>query len=100
MNKMITDFIVYAQKNLVWFAFNFVLVLMPLVCIFVLDPMSEGLDKDSVQTSYMSLLVTVCIANLVQFVLRPRIYIQEKREQVGKPVSRQTQVKDNANVLS
>lgn len=37
MNKTIMDFLTYENSNLIWFAFNFVLVTMPLVCIFILN---------------------------------------------------------------
>ena len=37
MNKTIVDFIEYAQTNLIWFSLNMVLILMPVVCIFVLN---------------------------------------------------------------
>lgn len=39
--------------------------------------------------SYTSLLSIVCLANLLQFILRPRIYIHEKKSQLygeSKPV--------------
>lgn len=44
MNKTINDFIDYAQQNLTWFAFNTVLILMPVVCILSLNKKSETLD--------------------------------------------------------
>ena len=47
MEKTIKDFIVYAQSNLVWFAFNFVLVFMPVICIAILNPIAENLDIDN-----------------------------------------------------
>ena len=34
MRKTFTDFLTYADANLIWFAFNFILVFMPLVCMF------------------------------------------------------------------
>lgn len=44
MNKTINDFIEYARTNLVWFAFNTVLILMPIVCITTLNKNAENLD--------------------------------------------------------
>ena len=44
MNKTINDFIDYAHQNLTWFAFNTVLIMMPVVCILVLNKKSESLD--------------------------------------------------------
>ena len=79
MNKTINDFIEYAHTNLIWFAFNTVLILMPIVCIFVLNENAENLDIKGATMSYTSLLTIVCLANLLQFVLRPRIFILEKK---------------------
>lgn len=36
MYKALTDFIGYSSINLTWFSFNFVLVCMPPLCMFVL----------------------------------------------------------------
>lgn len=82
MRKTITDFIEYAKDNLIWFAFNLVMIFMPLICIFILNPNAENLDIADAEMSYTSLLVVCCIANLVQFALRPRIYTYEKKAQL------------------
>ena len=37
-NKLITDFIEYSENNLTWFAFNFVLCLLPPICLYVVSP--------------------------------------------------------------
>ena len=74
MNKTIKDFIEYAHTNLIWFSFNTVLILMPLICILILNGKAESLDIEGAQMSYTSLLSIVCLANLLQFVLRPRLY--------------------------
>jgi len=52
MAKTITDFLVYAKDNLTWFAFNFVMVTMPLVCIFMLNPAAENMDRLGATGSY------------------------------------------------
>ena len=44
MSKTITDFLGYTQNNLIWFALNFVLFLMPLICVISLNPKAEKLD--------------------------------------------------------
>lgn len=78
MRKTFTDFLTYANENLIWFAFNFILVFMPLICMFMLQPKTAGLDLLG-QQSYTGLLVTVCAANLLQFILRPRLFSYRKR---------------------
>lgn len=37
MYKALTDFISYSSINLTWFAFNFVCVTMPPLCIYMLN---------------------------------------------------------------
>ena len=84
MAKTITDFLEYAYPNIIWFAFNFVLVMMPLVCLVKLNPNAENLDIDGNSRSYTVLMIVVCIANLVQFLLRPQIYHIKKKTRLYK----------------
>jgi len=79
MNKTINDFMEYAHHNLTWFGFNTVLILMPVVCILILNKKSENLDIKGAEMSYTSLLTIVCLANLLQFCLRPRLYTYQKK---------------------
>lgn len=65
MNKAISDFITYAYSNLIWFAFNFVLVFMPVVTILVINPKSEALDRQEAKISYVILLGIVTGVNLL-----------------------------------
>ena len=85
MNKTINDFIDYAHQNLTWFAFNTVLIMMPVLCILVLNKKAESLDIPGAEMSYTSLLTIVCLANLLQFCLRPRLYTYEKKSQLYTP---------------
>lgn len=82
MNKTINDFIEYAHTNLIWFSFNTVLIIMPVVCILILNPKCESLDIKGAPMSYTSLLTIVCLANLLQFILRPRLYKYERKSQL------------------
>ena len=82
MNKTINDFIEYAHTNLIWFSFNTVLIIMPVVCILILNKKAESLDIKGAQMSYTSLLTIVCLANLLQFILRPRLYKYERKSQL------------------
>ena len=38
MNKSISDFITYEHTNIIWSSLNTVLCIMPIICIFVLNP--------------------------------------------------------------
>lgn len=42
ITKSVKDFILYANINLTWYAFNFVLIAIPPVLIFVMDTEHEG----------------------------------------------------------
>ena len=77
MNKTITDFVDYAHSNLIWFAFNTVLVFMPVICIVSLNSKAESLDFEGAEMSYTCLLSVVCVINLLQFIARPRLFIEE-----------------------
>ena len=65
MAKTIQDFLVYAEGNLAWFAFNFVLVTMPIACMSMLNQKSENLDIPGATGSYQALLICVCVANFL-----------------------------------
>mmetsp|Transcript_9656 Transcript_9656/g.11887 ORF Transcript_9656/g.11887 Transcript_9656/m.11887 type:complete len:268 (-) Transcript_9656:1415-2218(-) len=73
MNKTYTDFLTYAYGNLVWFAMNFVLVFMPIICMVLLNTTAHNLDIESAKSSYSPLMISVATVNLIQFILRPNI---------------------------
>ena len=83
MSKTITDFIRYADHNMTWFALNIVLIFMPIACMSFLNKKAQGLDRPGSDMSYSILLICVCIANCIQFALRPRIYKHEKRTAIA-----------------
>lgn len=98
MRKTITDFISYTSSNLTWFAINWVLIAMPVICIVNLDQKSIILDRSNADMSYKILLVCVCICNVFQFCLRPRIYTVERKQRLyGDEPEKTTEVSD-ANV--
>ena len=72
MNKAVTDFIVYANINLTWFAFNFVLVTLPAICIFFFN--SDFLVMDDRQESYLGIIYTLWSMHMVAFLMKARIY--------------------------
>ena len=78
MNKAVTDFIVYANINLTWFAFNFVLVTLPAICIFVYD--SDFLVMDDRKESYIGIIYTLWITHMVAFLMKMRIYYPKQKE--------------------
>ena len=82
MNKAFTDFVIYAHSNLVWFAFNFVLVVMPFAAIFFLQSYSEHLDRANADMSYLPLVIVLCCTNFIQFVLRPAIFEDQRRKTI------------------
>ena len=66
MNKAIYDFIEYAYSNLIWFAFNFVLVLMPLVALFKIHGTDDLYRKEgNFDINYGYLLGTVACVNFI-----------------------------------
>lgn len=59
---------------MVWFAFNFLLIMLPVVSLGYLGAISENLDIKSSNGSYLALMIIVLVVNLVQFILRPRMF--------------------------
>ena len=83
MNKAINDFIKYEYMNIVWSSLNTVLCIMPIICIFILNPRSGALDLTDSDMSYTVLLTVVCLANILQFALRPRLYYPIKKDKLS-----------------
>jgi len=76
MKKALTDFITYSSNNLTWFAFNFVLCTMPIVCIII--------DNDSLYTpcgtqSYFPILYTLWGMHVVAFMCQITIYKKDPK---------------------
>lgn len=72
-----TDFITYASINLTWFAFNFVLCALPLVCI-LLQSDSANLIFEGKTASYAPIVYTLFGMHLLHFVCKMKIYKIEK----------------------
>lgn len=79
MNKTVMDFLQYQQKNVVWFAFNFLLITLPIICLGGLNSISENLDIAGAGNSYLWLMIVVLIVNLAQTILRPRMFNHVKK---------------------
>ena len=83
MNKAICDFIEYAYSNLIWFAFNFVLVTMPAIAAWKVNPdENTKLERTDGDIHYGYILIAVASINFIQFLLRPAIYKDCVRESV------------------
>ena len=72
MNKAVTDFIVYADINLTWFAFNFVQVTLPPLCLYAYS--HDGLGDFKPLESYETIMYTLWITHMICFATKARIY--------------------------
>ena len=72
MNKAVTDFIVYAKINLTWFAFNFVMVTLPPICIFTYN--TDHLIIHDRNESYIGIVYALWIMHIITFGMKMRIY--------------------------
>ena len=72
MEKALNDFIEYSNLNLTWFAFNFVLICMPPIVIFVLQ--DKYLELPGATGSYAPLVYILWMVHCVQILLNLRIY--------------------------
>ena len=78
MNKAVTDFIVYANINLTWFAFNFVLITLPPLCLYAYN--FDGLGNINMLDSYEGIMYTLWIMHMITFAMKARIYYPKLRE--------------------
>jgi len=76
INKQITDFITYANINLTWFAFSFVLLLLPLMLIGIdhEDHSYQINDNIAGGKSYCKLMYAIFFMHLIQFVMNHAIF--------------------------
>ena len=78
MNKAVTDFIVYANINLTWFAFNFVMTTLPPLCLYAYN--FDGLGNLSMLESYEGIMYVLWIMHLITFAIKPRIYYPKLKD--------------------
>ena len=72
MNKAVTDFIVYADINLTWFAFNFVQITLPPLCLYAYNFDAPG--DFNLRESYEGIMYTLWITHMICFAMKTRIY--------------------------
>ena len=72
LSKALKDFIDYAELNLTWFSFNFVLCMMPPFCMYILD--SNSLRIEGRDSSFVPIMYTLWGMHSIHFALLPRIY--------------------------
>jgi len=71
MSKALHDFISYAAINLTWFAFNFVLCVLPPLCIGFSNP---DLQFETHNQSYDTIMYILWGMNCIHFMFTLRIY--------------------------
>ena len=72
MEKALNDFIEYSNLNLTWFAFNFVLICMPPICIFALQ--DDVLEIKGATGNYAPLVYILWFVHIIQKFSNLRIY--------------------------
>jgi hypothetical protein len=72
MYKTLTDFISYANINLTWFALNFVICMMPPLCIYGIG--QYGLQREEATGSYLPIMYVLWVTHCVSFAAQLRIY--------------------------
>lgn len=85
MYKALTDFISYANINLTWFALNFVICIMPCLCIYGLGQF--GPIREHATGSYTPIMYVLWATHCVSFASQLRIYdvtAQKKDEVKGQ----------------
>ena len=72
--KAVSDFVSYAAINLTWFALNFVLCVMPPICIFVLQRKTGGLTLDGKNGSFEPNMYLIWAIHVITFLPKMRIF--------------------------
>ena len=72
MEKALNDFIEYSNLNLTWFAFNFVLICLPPIVLFILD--DDSLQIQGATGNYAPIVYILWAMHCVQIFTNMRIY--------------------------
>ena len=66
MNKQVVDFLTYDRNNITWFAFNFVLILLPPCLMFLLpnDDPNYKLNDEIDGASYLTVMYIIWIMHV------------------------------------
>ena len=83
ITKSVKDFISYANINLTWYAFNFVLILLPTFLIFKIDHDAKGISIERHDESYSNLMHWILGIHIFQFLFNSKIYkLKEAKSKV------------------
>jgi hypothetical protein len=75
ITKIVNDFIKYANINLTWFSFNLILLGMPPLVIFIIEPLfQELIIEDQGDASLKWMVYILWFLHLVQFSIQNVIY--------------------------
>ena len=82
--KQTEDYLTYDHMNLVWFAFNFVLIILPPCLIFGVpnDDPDYQLNHREGKASYKIVMYVIWFMHLFQFIFNNRIYVLRDSAQV------------------
>jgi len=75
-NKVLTDYIVYAQTNLTWFALSFVLCTMPFVCLLLVNVTYEDTTH---QQSFLPIMYTMWAMHVFNMFVHTFLYSPKKK---------------------
>ena len=79
ITKSVKDFITYASINLTWYSFNFVLIIVPGLLIFMMDTEHDGIRMHHRKGSYHNLMLWLWGTHIVQFIINRKIYVLQER---------------------
>ena len=79
--KAVLDHIAYASINLTWFSLNFVLVILPPLCMFVLEKYTHLGTLDANTASFHPIMCAIWAIHLLTFSVKLRIYKLKDKEE-------------------
>ena len=77
LNKQTQDFLTYEKLNLTWFAFNFILIVLPPILMYGIDNTDAINNLNSKTQSYEFIMYIIWIMHVVQFLTNTMIEVED-----------------------
>ena len=81
INKQTQDFLTYEKLNLTWFAFNFVLIVLPPFLMFTVDHELDGNNLNGKDESFEFIMYIIWIMHIVQFLANTEMIVKVKEDE-------------------
>ena len=80
IQKQTQDFLSYERLNITWFAFNFILIVLPPCMMYLVDHESEGNKINGKDGSFKFIMYIIWIMHVIQFFANTDMVVNEKKD--------------------